>query len=93
VDHLGNVHPDQFWQNATVGNVREKSFGEIWSDPSQPLLVGLRDRKKLLQGRCGRCNYVDICNGNLRVRAEAAYDNPWAEDPACYLTEEEIKVG
>jgi xanthine dehydrogenase large subunit len=24
------------------------------------------------------------------LRAEAAYDDFWAEDPACYLTEEEI---
>jgi radical SAM protein with 4Fe4S-binding SPASM domain len=92
VDDRGNVHPDQFWQNATVGNVREKSFGEIWSDPSQPLLVGLRDRQKLLQGRCARCNYVNLCNGNLRVRAEAAYGNVWAEDPACYLSDEEIGI-
>ncbi|MGA3093975.1 MAG: radical SAM protein [Dehalococcoidales bacterium] len=92
VDDLGNVHPDQFWQNAIVGNVCEKSFGEIWSDPSQPLLAGLRERKKLLKGRCARCQYLDICNGNLRVRAEAAYGNVWAEDPACYLSDEEIGI-
>ncbi|RJO62881.1 MAG: radical SAM protein [Dehalococcoidia bacterium] len=92
VDGLGNVHPDQFWQQAIVGNVRERKFGEIWSDPSQPLLAGLRERKKLLEGRCARCQYLDLCNGNLRVRAEAAYGNAWAEDPACYLSDEEIGI-
>ena len=92
VDCLGNVHPDQFWQQAVVGNVRERKFGEIWSDPSQPLLAGLRERKKLLEGRCARCQYLDLCNGNLRVRAEAAYGNAWAEDPACYLSDEEIGI-
>ena len=92
VDDQGNVHPDQFWREATVGNVRERKFADIWTDAKQPLLVGLRDRKTLLQGRCARCRYLDICNGNLRVRAEAAYGNPWAEDPACYLTDEEIET-
>ena len=90
VDDRGNVHPDQFWQNQTLGNVMERKFGEIWSDTSQPLLQGLRNRKKLLKGRCSRCKFLAICNGNLRVRAEAVYGDTWAEDPACYLSEEEI---
>lgn len=89
VDALGDVHPDQFWQNHTLGNVMQRKFGEIWSDTSQPLLQGLRNRKKLLKGRCALCKYLDICNGNLRVRAEAVYGDMWAEDPACYLTERE----
>jgi radical SAM protein with 4Fe4S-binding SPASM domain len=53
---------------------------------------GLKDRKPLLKGRCARCQYLDICKGNLRVRAEAAYGDVWAEDPACYLTDEEIGI-
>jgi radical SAM protein with 4Fe4S-binding SPASM domain len=90
VDDRGNVHPDQFWLNQTLGNVMQRKFGDIWSDTSQPLLQGLRNRKKLLKGRCSRCKFLDICNGNLRVRAEAVYGDTWAEDPACYLSEEEI---
>ncbi len=90
VDDRGNVHPDQFWQNQTLGNVTQRKFGEIWSDTSQSLLQGLRNRKKLLKGRCSRCKFLDICNGNLRVRAEAVYGDIWAEDPACYLSELEI---
>jgi radical SAM protein with 4Fe4S-binding SPASM domain len=90
VDDRGNVHPDQFWQNHTLGNVMQRKFGDIWSDTSQPLLQGLRNRKKLLKGRCSRCKFLDICNGNLRVRAEAVYGDTWAEDPACYLSEKEI---
>jgi radical SAM protein with 4Fe4S-binding SPASM domain len=89
VDDRGNVHPDQFWQNQTLGNVTQRKFGDIWSDTSQPLLQGLRNRKKLLKGRCSRCKFLDICNGNLRVRAEAVYGDTWAEDPACYLSEQE----
>jgi radical SAM protein with 4Fe4S-binding SPASM domain len=89
VDFKGDVHPDQFWQNQTLGNVTQRKFGDIWSDTSQPLLQGLRNRKKLLKGRCSRCKFLDICNGNLRVRAEAVYGDTWAEDPACYLSEQE----
>jgi len=90
VDDQGNVHPDQFWWHYRIGNVRERKFGEIWSDTSEPLLQGLRNRKKLLKGRCGHCQYLDICKGNLRVRAEAVFGDVWAEDPACYLSDEEI---
>ena len=92
VDDLGNVHPDQFWWHHSLGNVQQRKFGDIWSDTSEPLLRGLKDRKSLLTGRCGRCQYLDLCNGNLRVRAEAVYDDVWAEDPACYLTDEEIGI-
>lgn len=90
VDHLGNVHADQFWQHYSFGNVRERPFGQIWTDTRDPLMAGLKDRKPLLKGRCARCQYLDICNGNFRVRAEAVYDDVWAPDPACYLTDEEI---
>ena len=90
VDNLGYVHPDQFWWHYSLGNVRQRKFGDIWSDTSEPLLQGLRDRKPRLKGRCGRCQYLDLCNGNLRVRAEAVYGDVWADDPACYLTDAEI---
>lgn len=90
VDDLGNVHPDQFWWHYTLGNVQHRKFGEIWTDTSEPLLSGLRNRRGLLKGRCARCQYLELCNGNLRVRAEAVYGDVWAEDPACYLSDEEI---
>ena len=90
VDHLGNVHADQFWQHYSFGNVRERPFSRIWTDTSDPLMAGLKNRKPLLKGRCAACKYLDICNGNFRVRAEAIYDDVWAPDPACYLSDEEI---
>jgi len=90
VDDRGNVHPDQFWWHYSLGNVTERKFADIWTDTTEPLLQGLKHRKDLLKGRCGRCQHLDLCNGSLRVRAEAVFDDVWAEDPACYLTEEEI---
>jgi radical SAM protein with 4Fe4S-binding SPASM domain len=94
IDPLGFVHADQFWQHYSFGNVRERPFSEIWTDVTNPMMAGLKDRKDLLTGRCAKtnCRFQEICNGNLRVRAEAAYDDVWAEDPACYLTDEEIAI-
>jgi Fe-coproporphyrin III synthase len=91
VDFNGYVHPDQFWQHYRLGSIRENKFSEIWTDESEPLLYRLRHRKALLSGKCHDCRFLNICNGNLRVRAEEVYEDVWAPDPACYLTEEEIK--
>jgi 12,18-didecarboxysiroheme deacetylase len=86
----GRVHPDQFWRHVSVGSVRERPFSQIWSDPEVELLARLRDRRRYLKGRCAACRFVDACNGNFRVRAEAATGDLWAPDPACYLTDAEI---
>ena len=90
VDNLGNVHPDQFSWHHTFGNVKDRPFGEIWQDTSHPVMALLKNRKPHLKGRCRECRYLDICNGNLRVRAEKFYGDILAPDPACYLTDEEI---
>jgi len=92
VDWHGDVHPDQFTRNHTFGNVKERKFGEIWTDLSHPILAGLKNRRNLLHGRCAGCQWLDLCNGNFRARAEAVYGDFWAPDPACYLTDEEIGI-
>ncbi len=90
IDNLGNVHPDTFWWHYTLGNVRQRPFSEIWSDLSDPVLAGLRQRPRPLEGRCGDCRYRDICGGNTRVRAWQLTGNLWAADPGCYLSDREI---
>ncbi len=89
----GSVHADQFWRHYSFGNVKERKFSEIWTDTNNELMAGLKSRKPLIKAnadRCAHCKWFDICNGNFRVRAEAIYGNVWADDPACYLTKEEI---
>lgn len=89
----GSVHADQFWRHYSFGNVKERPFSEIWMDTSDELMAGLKDRKALIKAnadRCAKCKWLEICNANFRVRAEAIYDNVWADDPACYLTKDEI---
>lgn len=90
VDPQGYVHPDQFTQHHTFGNVRERAFGDIWQDTTNPIMAGLKDRKPLLTGRCAKCKWLSACNGNFRTRAEAVTGDFWASDPACYLTDKEI---
>jgi len=86
----GEVYPDQFWRTRVLGNVRQKPFSEIWEDPSNEFLMKLKTKKEHMQGRCRDCRWLDVCAGNFRARAEAATGDPWGEDPACYLTDEEI---
>jgi len=91
IDNLGEVHPDTFWWHYDLGNVRQRPFSEIWMDTSDPIMKGLKAVPRLIKGRCGECRYFDICGGNTRVRAMQLTGDPWAEDPACYLTDEEIR--
>ncbi|MCX7095187.1 MAG: heme d1 biosynthesis radical SAM protein NirJ [Methylobacter sp.] len=90
IDNLGNVHPDTFWWHYELGNVKERPFSEIWMDTGDPLMAGLKQQPRPLEGRCARCRYQEICNGNTRVRAAQTTGNFWAEDPGCYLSDAEI---
>ena len=90
IDNLGHVHPDTMWWHHKLGDVRERPFSEIWSDTSEPLMAGLKAKPRRVEGRCATCIHFDICDGNTRVRAQQLTGNPWAEDPGCYLSDEEI---
>ncbi|MBU1107569.1 MAG: radical SAM protein [Candidatus Riflebacteria bacterium] len=90
IDWSGNVHPDQFWQDKTFGNIRQRKFSELWQDTSDELMAGLKSRLPLLKGKCATCRFLKMCGGSLRVRAFRVYDDPWMPDPACYLADSEI---
>jgi len=92
IDNLGNVHPDTMWWHHNLGNVKDRSFGDIWMDTSDPIMAGLKQYPRKINGRCGACEHFAICNGNTRVRALQVTDDPWAEDPACYLSDAEIGI-
>jgi heme d1 biosynthesis radical SAM protein NirJ len=90
IDNVGDVHPDSFWWDHTLGNVTRRRFGEIWADTGDPVMARLKASPRALGGRCGRCGYFDICGGNTRVRAMQLTGDPWAEDPGCYLQDDEL---
>ena len=89
----GDVHPDQFWREKILGNVRERPFSQIWENSLGDEFLGkLKHKRDFVTGRCATCRFLDVCGGNIRCRAEAATGDLWAPDPACYLTDEEIRA-
>ena len=96
IDPVGNVHYDQFSWHYTCGNIRHATFREVWGDPdtAEPPLDArlrvLRDRAEHLPDRCRGCAFLGLCNGNLRTRAESASGDWLGDDPACYLTDDEV---
>lgn len=84
INHRGDVHPCHFMPQVVVGNVRERSFRDIWIDNPSHELLALRDSKSHLKGACGKCDYLELCGG---CRQKAYYYNGdiLAEDPTCIL--------
>ncbi len=74
----GNVYPDGFLPFA-CGNVKNESLFDIYLN--NDIFTRLRSNEHL-KGKCGQCEYREICGGS-RSRAYAAYKDPFAEDPGC----------
>ncbi len=91
IDPQGDVHPDTYWSDYTIGSVKDRPFSELWTG-DDPMLAQLRLRPRPLKGRCGACSYKSVCGGNTRIRALQLTGDPWAEDPACYMSDQEIGV-
>jgi radical SAM protein with 4Fe4S-binding SPASM domain len=85
VDPSGTIYPCQFMQQEEfrIGSVREQKFSRIWTNAENPVLRAFRQKKSLLAGKCGSCDYRDICGGGCRIRAYAHYGDLWADDPLC----------
>jgi AdoMet-dependent heme synthase len=77
VAHDGQVSPAGFLPLG-LGSIRSRSLCEIYRD--DPLLRSIRAAR--FTGRCGQCEYADLCGGS-RARAYAATGDPLGEDPAC----------
>lgn len=74
----GDVLPCSYFP-VSAGNVKEKSFKEIWE--GSELFRELRDFKKY-KGRCGSCEYINVCGG-CRARAYSIYGDYLEEEPFC----------
>jgi len=61
-------------------------------DTRDPLMAGMKASPRPLKGRCRVCRYQDVCGGNTRVRAFQLTGDPWWEDPACYLDDDELGI-
>lgn len=78
ISHKGNVYPCDHLP-VSAGNIRQTDFKDIWDNAE--VFQNLRDFSKL-KGKCGRCEYKDICGG-CRARAYFHYGDYLQEDPAC----------
>ena len=83
----GNVYPDQFWQNYSLGNIKEKPFAQIWSSDNNPVLKMLRDKKTFADKRCKKCKWFELCRGNFRFNGNDYKIENWHLEPPCYLTD------
>jgi radical SAM protein with 4Fe4S-binding SPASM domain len=78
ISHIGDVCPSGFLPLAAA-NVRERSVVDIYRH--SPLFRDLREPAKL-KGRCGRCEFRQVCGGS-RARAHAVTGDYLAADPSC----------
>jgi len=90
VSYDGSVHPDQFWHNYSLGSIKKKTFKTIWGNPNEPVLNKLRNKGKFAEKRCLGCKWFELCKGNFRFLGAESDDKHWLNEPACYLTDEEI---
>jgi radical SAM protein with 4Fe4S-binding SPASM domain len=78
ISHRGDVYPSGFLP-LSGGNIRQQSLATIYRQ--SPLFKALRDSSSL-QGKCGNCEFREICGGS-RARAYAVSGSPFAEEPCC----------
>ncbi|MGC9199841.1 MAG: TIGR04053 family radical SAM/SPASM domain-containing protein [Acidobacteriaceae bacterium] len=78
ISHTGEVYPSGFLP-LTAGNIRRKPLASIYRE--SPLFRSLRDPAQLT-GKCGHCEFKEICGGS-RARAYALTSDPMAEEPCC----------
>ena len=86
ISHDGMVYPSGFLP-VPVGSVRRGRLVDIYR--GSPLLRRLRAAE--LRGRCGACEFREVCGGS-RARAFAYYGDPLAEDPACAYRPGSLRV-
>ncbi|GAB4388080.1 MAG: radical SAM protein [Thermodesulfovibrionales bacterium] len=78
IDVDGNVLPCSYFPKS-AGNIREMPFKDIWENSE--LFRELRDFKSY-KGRCGSCEYINVCGG-CRARAYAVHGDYLEEEPFC----------
>ncbi len=86
IDVDENVLPCSYFPKS-AGNLKEKSFKDIWENSE--LFLEMRDFKKY-KGRCGSCEYINVCGG-CRARAYAVSGDYLEEEPFCGYIPYKIK--
>jgi radical SAM protein with 4Fe4S-binding SPASM domain len=87
VSHTGEIYPSGFLP-ICAGNVRKDSLIEVYRN--SPLFRDLRDASKL-KGKCGECEFNEICSGS-RARAYAMTGDYLAEEPFCSYVPRKVRA-
>ncbi|HTV82182.1 MAG TPA: TIGR04053 family radical SAM/SPASM domain-containing protein [Acidobacteriaceae bacterium] len=78
VSHIGKVYPSGFLP-IEGGDLHTDTLAHIYQE--SPIFVKLRN-SDLLHGKCGACEFRNICGGS-RARAYAVTGDVMAEEPCC----------
>jgi AdoMet-dependent heme synthase len=82
VTENGDYRPCGFHEEYRLGNVKDKTLTDVWNElQNSELHLKLRDKSNL-KGRCGVCEYREICGG-CRTRAQYYTGDLFESDPAC----------
>lgn len=84
VSHTGEIHPSGFVP-LQCGDVRKDKLYRIYR--YHPVFKRLRDSEQLT-GKCGRCEFRDLCGGS-RARAYAFTGDYLAQEPCCIYQPQE----
>jgi radical SAM protein with 4Fe4S-binding SPASM domain len=78
----GDYRSCGFHEGYRIGNVKTTKLRDAWEDlQKSEFHLKLRDKSNL-KGRCGVCEYREICGG-CRTRAEFYTGDLFESDPAC----------
>jgi radical SAM protein with 4Fe4S-binding SPASM domain len=88
IDPAGNVHPDQFWQNFSLGNVVETKLKDIFKNSFDIF----KDKTLFAPDRCKKCRWLQICGTNMRFTGNDFSRPNWILEPKCYLSDKEISL-
>jgi radical SAM protein with 4Fe4S-binding SPASM domain len=78
ISHRGKVQGCGYL-DVEAGNIRERSFNQIWTESE--LFCELRDLSRI-KGKCGSCEYKHICGG-CRARAYESTGDYLEAEPYC----------
>ncbi len=78
VSHTGEIYPAGFLP-LVCGTFPQDSIVNVYQN--HPMFVAMRDGSRL-RGKCGTCDYNDVCGGS-RSRAFAVTGDPLAAEPDC----------
>jgi radical SAM protein with 4Fe4S-binding SPASM domain len=88
IDPAGNVHPDQFWQNFSLGNVTKQNIEDVFKNS----INLFKDKISFAPDRCKKCQWLALCGTNMRFTGTDLQSADWILEPACYLNDEEIFI-